>query len=259
MSTTPLDLAPRPGAAPRHRRVVAHTVLELRTQLRNGEQLLLTVLIPVGLLLFLTWVPLADVATDPRVAFVAPGVLALAVMSTAFTGLAIQTGFERRYGVLKRLGSTPLTAGNLLSAKALAVLAVETAQVVVITAVAVALGWRPTASAGAALVLLVVGTVAFAALGLLIAGTLRAEATLAVANLVYLVLLLLGGIVVPLRVFPSAVQSVLQWLPSAALADGLRQALGGGPDHGWPWRSLLVLAIWAVAAGVATARTFRFE
>ena len=109
-----LDLTPRPGAASPRRRVLAQAGLELRTQTRNGEQLLLTVLIPVGLLLFLTWVPLGNVATDPRVAFVAPGILALAVMSTAFTGLAIQTGFERRYGVLKRLGSTPLTAGNLL-------------------------------------------------------------------------------------------------------------------------------------------------
>jgi ABC-2 type transport system permease protein len=254
-----LDLTPSPGAAPLVRRVRAHAGLELRTQLRNGEQLLLTVLIPVGLLLFLTWVPLTNVDTDPRVAFVAPGVLALAVMSTAFTGLAIQTGFERRYGVLKRLGSTPLTAGNLLAAKALAVLVIEAAQVVLITGVAVALGWRPTPTAGAALALLVVGTVAFAALGLLIAGTLRAEATLAVANLLYLVLLLLGGIVVPLTVFPPVAQSVLQWLPSTALADGLRQALGTGPDHGWPWRSLAVLLLWAVGAGVATARTFRFE
>jgi ABC-2 type transport system permease protein len=257
--TAPLDLTPRPGAAPVARRVRAHAALELRTQLRNGEQLLLTVVIPVGLLLFLTWVPLADVATQPRVAFVAPGVLALAVMSTAFTGLAIQTGFERRYGVLKRLGSTPLTAGNLLAAKASAVLVVEVGQVVLITAVAMALGWRPTPTAGAALALLVVGTVAFAALGLLIAGTLRAEATLAVANLVYLVLLLLGGIVVPLRVFPPGVRSVLEWLPSAALADGLRQALGSGPEHGWPAQALLVLLGWAVVGGVATARTFRFE
>jgi ABC-2 type transport system permease protein len=257
--SAPWDLTPRPGAAPVARRVRAHAGLELRTQLRNGEQLLLTVVIPVGLLLFLTWVPLTDVATDPRVAFVAPGVLALAVMSTAFTGLAIQTGFERRYGVLKRLGSTPLTAGNLLAAKAVAVLVVEVGQVIVITAVALVLGWRPTPTAGSALVLLAVGTAAFAALGLLIAGTLRAEATLAVANLVYLVLLLLGGIVVPLRVFPPAVQSVLQWLPSAALADGLRQALGSGPDHGWPVQSLVVLVVWAVVAGIATARTFRFE
>jgi ABC-2 type transport system permease protein len=256
---SPLDLTPRPGAAGVRRRVLAQAGLELRTQTRNGEQLLLTVLIPVGLLLFLTWVPLGNVATNPRVAFVAPGILALAVMSTAFTGLAIQTGFERRYGVLKRLGATPLTAGNLLAAKTLAVLAVETVQVVLITAVAVALGWRPTLTAGAALVLLLMGTAAFVALGLLLAGTLRAEATLAVANLVYLVLLLLGGIVVPLTAFPDGLAHVLRFLPSAALAEGLRQAFGSGPAHGWPVFSLVVLTAWAGCAVALTARTFRWE
>jgi len=253
------DLSPRPGSAPARRRVAAQARLELRTQLRNGEQLLLTVFIPVGLLLFLTWAPLGDLGDGPRVAFVAPGIVALAVMSTAFTGLAIQTGFERRYGVLKRLGSTPLSAGNLLAAKTVAVLAVEAAQVVLITAIAVALGWRPSADAGGALVLVLVGTVAFVALGLLLAGTLRAEATLAVANLVYLVLLLLGGIVVPLSVFPEQAQRLLELLPSAALADGLREALGSGQPSGWPVSQLAVLAVWAVCAGVLAARTFRWE
>jgi len=254
-----LDLTPHPGAAATRRRVLGHARLELLTQLRNGEQLLLTVLIPVGLLLFLTWVPLGDVGSGPRVAFVAPGILALAVLSTAFTGLAIQTGFERRYGVLKRLGSTPLTAANLLGAKTLAVLAVETVQVVLVTVIAVALGWRPSTAAGAGLALLLLGTAAFAALGLLLAGTLRAEATLAVANLVYLLLLLLGGIVVPLTVFPPAITHLLALLPSAALADGLREALGSGRAQGWPLSQLTILLAWAVVAGLLTARTFRWE
>jgi ABC-2 type transport system permease protein len=254
-----LDLTPRAAAAPAARRVVAQAGLELRTQSRNGEQLLLTVVIPVGLLLFLTWVPLGDLGPGPRVAFVAPGILALAVMSTAFTGLAIQTGFERRYGVLKRLGSTPLTAGNLLGAKTLAVLAVEAVQVVLITGLAIALGWRPSAAAGFGLLLLLLGTAAFVGLGLLLAGTLRAEATLAVANLVYLVLMLLGGIVVPLTVFPAGFQRLLELLPSAALADGLREALGSGQPQGIPLRQLAVLLGWAVVAGGITARTFRWE
>ena len=258
-STEPMDLRPHPGAAPPARRVLAQAGYELRTQLRNGEQLLLTILIPVGLLLFLTWVPLGDHIEGPQVAFVTPGILALAVMSTAFTGLAVQTGFERRYGVLKRLGSTPLTAGNLLAAKCLAVLALEAVQVVLITLIGVALGWRPGFGSGAALLLVLVGTAAFVGLGLLLAGTLRAEATLAVANLVYLVLLLLGGIVVPLSVFPEAAQRLLGLLPSAALADGLREALGTGAAAGWPGRQLAVLAAWAVVTGIITARTFRWE
>jgi ABC-2 type transport system permease protein len=261
----PLDLTARPGPAPRRRRVLAQSRLELATAVRNGEQLLLMVLIPIGLLLFLTWVPVGGrpPVGSPRVDVVVPGIMALAVMSTAFTSLAVQTGFERRYGVLKRLGTTPVTAGDLLLAKALVVGLVELAQLLLITVVAVALGWRPTGlSVGGAVgvpVILLVGTAAFVALALLLAGTLRAEATLAVANLVYLVLLLLGGIVVPLSSFPPGLAHVLHLLPSAALAEGLRHCLGVGMASGFPVAGCAVLTGWAVVAGSVAARTFRWE
>ncbi|MEV4748407.1 ABC transporter permease [Streptosporangium amethystogenes subsp. fukuiense] len=254
---TTLDLTPAPGAAPLRRMVTAQTGAEIQAMLRNGEQLLLTMIIPVLLLVGLSVAPIIDVGGGSRIDFMAPGVLALAVMSTAFTGQAIATGFERRYGVLKRLGATPLSRTGLMLAKTLAVIAVEVIQVTVICGVALALGWRPAGSPLAVLLLVVLGTAAFSGLGLLMAGTLRAEATLAAANLVYLVLLACGGIAFPLTRFPESVRPVLESLPISALSGGLRAVLseGAGP----PLAALAVLAAWAAVSLFLTSRTFRWE
>jgi ABC-2 type transport system permease protein len=253
--------APDPGAAGRAQMITAQAGLELRVLLRNGEQLLLTLIIPLLLLLAFGHEALVSVP-GRRIDFVVPGILALAVMSTAFTSLAIGTGFERRYGVLKRLGATPLSRGGLIAAKTLTVLAVEALQVVLIAGLGLALGWRPhPAGAGAALALLAAGTAAFSGLAMLLAGTLRAEATLAAANLIYLVLLGVGGVLFPISKFPAGARPALRLLPSGALSDGLRTALGHGAGHhgGLPGTDLLVLAIWAVAGIAVAARAFRWE
>jgi ABC-2 type transport system permease protein len=253
---TTLDLSPAPGAAPVGRRITSQAATELRLLLRNGEQLLLTLVIPVLLLLVMAHAPIADLPR-PRVGFLVPGILALAVMSTAFTGQAIATGFERRYGVLRRLGTTPLSRPGLLVAKTAAVVAVEVLQVAVLVGVGFASGWHPHGNPISVIGLLLLGTVAFSALGLLMAGTLRAEATLAAANFAYLVMLLLGGIAFPLADFSSGVRDLLQLLPAAALADGLRAVLlhgGAAPARCW-----LALACWAGLASVAAARWFRFD
>jgi ABC-2 type transport system permease protein len=252
--------APAPGAAPLPRMVRAQAGLELRTLARNGEQLLLTLIIPVLLLIAFGHENLVSVGTGSRIDFVVPGILALAVMSTAFTSQAIGTGFERRYGVLKRLGATPLSRRGLIAAKTVTVLVVEVAQVAIVLAIGALLGWSPLASPAAALwvpLLLLAGTAAFSGLALLMAGTLRAEATLAAANLLYLVLLGLGAVLFPLSKFPASIRPVLRLLPSGALADGLRTVLAhsGGP----PVRDLLVLCVWAVAAIALAARAFRWE
>jgi len=249
---------PRPGAAPLPRMLAAQTALEVRMILRNGEQLLLTLVIPLLVLAVFGTVEVLDLGSRPeRMGYIVPGVLALAVMSSAFTGLAIGTGFERRYGALKRLGATPLPRSALLGAKGLAVLAVEALQVVLLCVVAFALGWDPSGSPLAVLLLVLAGTGAFAALGLLMAGTLRAEATLAAANLVYLLFLVSGGIAVPLDRFPEAARPVLELLPAGALSEGLRDVLRDGA--GFPVTALLVLVAWAAVAGPLAARTFRWE
>jgi ABC-2 type transport system permease protein len=186
--------------------------------------------------------------------------IALAVLSTAFTSQAIATGFERRYGVLKRLGSTPLSRGGLIGAKTVTVIGVELAQTVILIAVGLALGWHPRGGPGAALwvaLLVLAGTAAFSGLALLLAGTLRAEATLALANLVYLVLLGLGGIIFPLTKYPASARPVLTLLPSGALSDGLHKVLQYG--GGLPLRDLAVLAVWAVITITLAARLFRWE
>ncbi|MQA85159.1 MAG: ABC transporter permease [Streptosporangiales bacterium] len=256
MTTAPL-LSPAPGAAPLPRMVVAQTAMELRTLLRNGEQLLLTLVIPTLLLVLFSLVPLLDQGPGRRVDFLAPGIIALAVMSTAFTGQAIATGFERRYGVLKRLGATPLPRWGLLAAKTATVAAVEIIQIAILSAVAVALGWRPSGSPLPVVVLVLAGTAAFSALGLLMAGILRAGATLAAANLVYVVLLALGGVLFPLSRFPDGIRSALELLPISALSGGLRAVLQHGAAL--PWQHLAVLLVWTAIAFTAAALTFRWE
>jgi ABC-2 type transport system permease protein len=250
--------APAPGAASMPRMVLTQAGLELRMMLRNGEQLLLTIVIPLLVLGVLTGIETMNLGDrGERVDFLTPGVLALAVISTSFTGLAIGTAFERRYGALKRLGASPLPRWGLLAGKTLAVLAVEALQVALICGLGFALGWDPDGSALAAMPLLLAGTAAFSAFGLLMAGTLRAEATLAFANLVYLLLLVTGGIAVPLDRFPSGVRTMLELLPAGALAEGLRDVLRDG--SGLPWPALGVLVAWAAAAAAAAAATFRWE
>ncbi|WFB10142.1 ABC transporter permease [Streptomyces sp. LX-29] len=249
--------SPRPGAAPLGRMIRAQAALETRMLLRNGEQLLLTVVIPALVLVLFSTVDIVDTGAGEAVDFLAPGVLALAVLSTAFTGQAIATGFDRRYGVMKRLGTSPLPRWALMTAKTCSVLVTEALQVALLTTIAFGLGWSPHGNPLAVVLLLVLGTAAFSGLGLLMAGTLKAEATLAAANLVFLLLLVAGGVMVPLEKFPDAAQSVLQLLPISALSGGLRDVLRDGA--GMPWAELGILAAWAVLGLGAAARFFRWE
>jgi ABC-2 type transport system permease protein len=236
--------------------VAAQARTEVALTLRRGESLLVTIGIPVLLLAFFSVVDVLPTGTDDSVDFLAPGVLALAVMSTAMVSLGIATGFERQYKVLKRLGATPLGRPALLAAKTAAVLAVEILQVAVLVPVALVLGWRPGGSAFLAAAALLVATVAFAGLGLLMAGTLRAEVTLAAANGVYIVLLLLGGMIFPLSELPGWLEAAAELLPAAALSDAVTAAFDEGSAPARPW---LVLAVWAVAAPTVAAWRFRWE
>ncbi len=235
----------------------AQTRIEMLLTLRRAESLLVTLVIPLGILVFFSTVDAVNTTYKEPVDFLVPGVLALAVMSSAMVSLGIATGYERRYGVLKRLGSTPLSRAGLLSAKTLNVLVLEIAQAIVIVLTGIALGWDATGGLVAAIALLLVGTVAFAGIGMLLAGTLRAEANLAVANGLFLVLLFLGGMAYPLSKLPDAVEAVAKLLPAAALSETVRAALT--PGRSFPVGELVVLLVWAVAAPVAAARWFRWE
>ncbi len=235
---------------------------QLRTELqlvaRNGEQLLLTLGIPVLLLVFFSLVDVLPTGTDDPIDFLAPGVLALAVMSTAMVSLGIGTGFERSYHVLKRLGATPLGRGRLIAAKICSVAVVELAQFAILVPVAYLLGWSPgTTNWFAATGAVLLGTAAFAGVGLAFAGRLRGELNLAALNGLYLVMLLLGGMVIPFAKLPGAIRVVAHGLPSGALADVLREALGGAGTQ--PATSWLVLAIWAVVMPLVAAALFRWD
>jgi ABC-2 type transport system permease protein len=240
--------------------LVAQTRTEVALTMRRGESVLLTLGIPVLLLTFLS---LTDVLPKPdgvgdAVDFLFPGILALAVLSAALVGPAIATGFEREYGVLKRLGVTPLGRPAIVVAKTAAVLAVELIQVAVLTGVAFVLGWRPDGVAVlGAIGGIALATVAFAGLGLLLGGRLPGLTTLAAANGLYVVLLLVSGFVFPLEELPAAMRAVSRLLPSTALGEVLQGALRAGVDVGaQPW---LVLAVWAVLTPPLAARLFRWH
>lgn len=234
----------------------AQVAAEVRMTLERGETLLVTIGIPAFLLVFFSLVKVLPVGTAHPVDFLAPGVLGLAVMSTAMVSLGIATGFERSYGVLKRLGTTPLGRPRLLAAKIVSVLCVEVVQVAVLAAIAAGLGWRPHLAAGLALGAELLATVAFAGIGLAMAGALRAELNLALANAAYIVLLLIGGIVFPLSKL-GGFATFARLLPAAALSDALHPTLGHGIAPGA--ESWIVLGCWAVAAPLIAALTFRFE
>jgi ABC-2 type transport system permease protein len=244
-------------AAASRRRVLAQAGFEVGSLLRNGEQLLVSLVLPAMALVGLSVTTTPSLGPGTRIDVATPGVIALCVISAAFTAQAISTGFDRRYAVLRYLGVTPLGRGGLVAAKVIATLAVEVLQIGVIALLGLALGWRPEVSGIPYAVLFVVlGTWAFVALALLLAGTLRAEAVLAIANLVWVLLLALGGVIVPRTELPAGLSHVVAYLPSAGLADGLRSALVDGRLN---LPALAVVLAWGLVATVLAARLFRFD
>jgi ABC-2 type transport system permease protein len=238
--------------------LLAQLKSELRVIARNGEQLLVIIGIPTILLVFFSQVDVLPRGDQNAVDFLLPGILALAVMSTAMVSLGIATGFERSYGVLKRLGATPLGTQRLVLAKSLAVVLVEVVQLLVLIGVGLILGWRGDLSAVAPVVgAVLLGTLAFAGIGLTLAGTLRGEVNLAAQNGLYLVLLLIGGIMFPLDSLPNWLQVPAQLLPSGALADVMRGALTETSLNGGA--SWIVLAVWALVAPATAAKLFRWQ
>ena len=238
----------------------AQSVAEVRMTISRGETLLLTVGIPVLLLVFFSQAHVVATPTSHRIDFIAPGILALCVLSTSLVALSIATGFERSFGVLRRLHVTPLGRRRLVGAKVASVIVTEVIQISLISLVALALHWRPRGGASGALevaALLLLGSAGCAGIGLALAGRLKAEVNLAATNGLYLVLLLVSGIVVPLSSLPSLVRRVVVALPSGAMAEGVHRVLGQGV--GASLTDWLVLALWAVAAPLFAARTFRFN
>ncbi|MEE1620210.1 ABC transporter permease [Zafaria sp. Z1313] len=245
------------NAAPAWRRILRHGGYETSMMMRNGEQLVLAVVLPLLALVALEFLSVLDGLAERRIDVAAPGVLALCVMSTAFTGQGIATGFDRRYGVLRFLSTTPLGRGGLVFGKALAVAAVLAIQIVVVGGTAALMGWRPAVGGiGTGVLLLLLGAATFTSLGLLIAGTVRAEATLAITNLVWILLAAGGGVLIPGSRMPGLLEPLVQLLPSAALGDGLRAAL---VDGAFPAGQLLALGAWTVVAGFAATKWFKWN
>ncbi|ORA18249.1 multidrug ABC transporter permease [Mycobacterium asiaticum DSM 44297] len=243
---------PRPNVV--SRMLLAQFSLEAKLLLRNGEQLLLTMFIPITLLIGLTLLPLGSFGPHRAAVFV-PAIMALAVISTAFTGQAIAVAFDRRYGALKRLGATPLPVWGIITGKALAVIFTVFLQSVVLGAIGFALGWRPAFAALAlGAVVIALGTAGFASLGLLLGGTLRAEIVLALANLLWFVFAGLGALTLESGMVPTAVKWVARVTPSGALTEALSQAMSLSVD----WFGLAVLVVWGVLAALAARRWFRF-
>lgn len=238
-------------------RVLNQGKYEAETMLRNGEQLILAVVLPLLGLIALSVTPVLDAYGPSRIDTATPGILALCALSTAFTGQGIATGFDRRYGVLRFLSTTPLGRGGLIAGKVIAVLAVLGIQVVLVTGAALFMGWRPSpAGIPLALALLILGAVAFTSLGLLVAGTVRPEATLAITNLLWILLAGVGGIIIPTASLPADLEPYVQLLPSAALGDVMRSAL---IETQFNLPATLILLAWTILGSFAAVRWFKWS
>ncbi len=256
-SGSPATLAPVPRPAPPLRRILRQAGFDAATILRNGEQLLVSIVLPVIALVGITLAPFPDVGGASRVEFALPGVLALAILSSAFTGQAIGTGFDRRYGVLRLLGTTPLGRAGFVAGRCLAVLVVQVLQFAVLAVAALALGWQPSAGAMPGFVLFwLVGSATFVALALLFAGTLRAEAVLALANLLWVLMAGAGGMLFSEAHYPEPWHRMVSLLPPGALGDGMRAAF---LDHAVALDPLAILAAWGVLLGALAVRCFRWS
>ncbi len=253
----PSDDAPSgPRPAPPLRRILSHAGLEARVLLSNGEQLMVAIALPAMVLVGLWLLPVGRLEGTPAIDTAVAATFATALISTSFTSQAIVTGFDRRNGVLRWIATTPLGRGGYLAGKILATLTTHLLQVIVLGALALVLGWRPELAGLAALIpVWLVGTVAFGALGLLVAGLLRTEAVLAVANLVFVLLVAVGGVAFPTASFPRIVSGLADLLPSGALGELMRACLADGP---FTVGSAVVLLLWAAAGVAAVVRWFRW-
>ena len=248
----------RNKAASLGRQILTQTQFELLLTLRRGENILVTLIVPVLLLIFFTSLNIIPTVNGQAINFLLPGILALAVMAAGMVNLGIATAYERYYGVLKRLGGSPLPRSALIIAKVISILILEIVQVVLLVGVAIVLyGWHLAGSPLLTLLAMVLGTVTFAAIGLAMAGALRAELTLAGANALFLIFILLGGGILPLSHLPAPLAAVAQWLPAAALTQALQASMSN--DAVFPGFALLVLTIWAVVILVLAIRTFQWE
>ncbi|MBO0777381.1 MAG: ABC transporter permease [Ktedonobacteraceae bacterium] len=261
MESNTTSIEYRPGsstAAAPVQQILRQTLFELLLTLRRGENILVTLLVPVALLIFFASLNIAPAVNGSAINFLLPGILALAIIAAGMVNLGIATAYERYYGVLKRLGSSPLSRGGLIMAKVISILLLEIIQVLLLVGVAVALyGWRPAGSAGLALLVIALGTVTFSALGLAMAGALRAELTLGGANALFLLFMLIGGGILPLDHLPGPLADVAQILPAAALTQALQASMTSGTA--FPTFPLITLAVWAIIILLVAIRTFKWE
>lgn len=246
-----------PRAVSPFKRILIQGKYESIQMLSNGEQLILAVVMPMIALFVLTFTDLISDIAERSIDAAVPGVLALCVISTAFTGQGIGTGFDRRYGVLKMFSTTPLGKTGLIFGKVIAVLTVLLIQVVLISVVALLMGWHPNLwGIIPGVLFLLLGAAAFTSLGLLIAGTVRPEATLAITNLAWILLAGAGGVLYPLSMAPDWIQPTLNALPSAALGDSMRDALIDGHFN---VAALIFLVLWAAVGSFASIKKFKWN
>ncbi|MEZ2189120.1 ABC transporter permease [Corynebacterium sp. CCM 9204] len=250
---TPGTFSPDPHQAGPLAMLLAQARIETRLFLRHSEQQLLSLVIPLGSLIALSLMPLLD-AEEP-VAVILPLTLAISAVSAGFTGQAIAVAFDRRYGALKRIGASGVPRWVIIAGKVLGVLAVSAVQTILLCTTALVLGWRPDpVNLPLAALTLMIGVAAFTALGLFMGGTLSSEIVLALANLVWFLLI---GIASYVQIRSGSIGDWAEWtvvIPSVALTQGLNNAVTGV----FPTPELLILVAWALIAGAATVRVFKF-
>jgi ABC-2 type transport system permease protein len=229
---------------------------EFKLSLKNGEQFLLLVIIPVAVFLTLTQTAVIgggkwDIAEALSVS------ITVSVLAAGFTSLAIATAFERRSGTLVTMGVTPISRVELVTGKTLSTVYLAAISALILGVVALVLGWRPTLSATLIPLILILGIASVTGFAFLLAGTVRAEAVLALANGIFVFAMIFGGIVFQ---YSGILGTVIELFPPAALSNCMSHALDSTPQDSLPLLvSIGVLLAWSVAGTLASAKFFKWR
>ena len=229
---------------------------EFKLSLKNGEQFLLLVIIPVAVFLTLTQTAVIgggkwDIAEALSVS------ITVSVLAAGFTSLAIATAFERRSGTLVTMGVTPISRVELVTGKTLSTVYLAAISALILGVVALVLGWSPTLSATLIPLILILGIASVTGFAFLLAGTVRAEAVLALANGIFVFAMIFGGIVFQ---YSGILGTVIDLFPPAALSNCMSHALDSTPQDSPPLLvSIGVLLAWSVAGTLASAKFFKWR
>jgi len=193
--------------------------------------------------------------------FLVPGILAMTIMNSGMLGLASAFVSYRERGILRRIKATPFPLSSFIAARIVSQLLIAVVQAVILVSVGiVAVGLNINGNLIYALVIVIIGSLAFLSLGFVVASFARnQEAADSLANAVTFPMLFLGGVFFPTDAAPGVLQPIIRLLPLRYLADALRNVMVENAGLGAQWLNIGVLTLTAAVGFVLTVKLFRWE